>query len=338
MLKPFFFICAIGFSCVVCPEVRADYSRHPEAAAFIAKMVGEHKFDPAIVTAALAKAEKKQMIIDAISKPAEKTKPWYEYRKIFLDQARIDQGVEFWRNHKDELRAASKLYDVDTQIIVAILGVETRYGRNMGNYRVLDALTTLGFDYPPRSAFFREQLVQLFLLAREQKLDILQMKGSYAGAMGYGQFIPSSYRSFAVDGDKDGIADIWSNSSDAIFSVAKYFNAHGWQFHQPILALAKTSGPLEASLVNTGARPQQTLAEFAQKGVTLPGKINKKTPVVLLSYEQMLGPEYWLGFNNFYVITRYNRSPLYAMAVWQLSNEIVSAYKKSKHRKTIEKK
>jgi membrane-bound lytic murein transglycosylase B len=305
----------------------ADYSQHPEVPAFIERMVKEHGFDAKYLREQLAQAEKKQPILDAIARPAEKTKPWYEYRKIFLDQARIDQGVEFWRENAATLKDVSERYGVDQSIIVAIIGVETRYGRHMGSYRVIDALATLGFDYPPRATFFRGQLEQLFLLAREQKQDPLSLKGSYAGAMGFGQFIPSSYRHYARDHDGDGIADIWNNKQDAIASVANYFKAHGWQTGQPVFTRAKVTGKVDDGMVNSTVRPSLTVAQLGKKGIQPVSTVDAARPAALLSYEQEAGPEYWLGFNNFYVITRYNRSQLYAMAAWQLSEAIKEAKK-----------
>lgn len=304
----------------------ANYKSHPEASEFIDRMVKEHQFDRKHLETLLGKAEKKQAILEAIARPAEKTKPWFEYRRIFLDQDRIDQGVVFWRENSDTLKEVSETYGVEPAIIVAIIGVETRYGRQMGNYRVIDALTTLGFDYPPRATFFRGQLEQAFLLAREQKQDLLELKGSYAGAMGFGQFIPSSYRHYARDHDGDGFADIWTNRQDAIASVANYFKAHGWQTGHPVTQKASIKGTVDPALVNTAARPELTLKELQQKGVTLADAPAGDIPAVLLSYEQENGPEYWLGFNNFYVITRYNRSHMYARAVWELSQAITAAH------------
>lgn len=300
----------------------ADYQQHPEAQAFIESMVKEHGFKANDIKAVLAQAEKKQAILDAIARPAEKTKPWFEYRKIFLDNDRIQQGAAFWQENATTLADVSERYGVDESIIVAIIGVETRYGRHMGGYRVVDALATLGFDYPPRATFFRGQLEQLFLLAREQKQNPLDLKGSYAGAMGFGQFIPSSYRHFARDHDGDEVADIWANKQDAIASVANYFKAHGWQTGKPVFVRANVSGKVDDSMVNSTARPDATLAELSKKGIKPAVNVNGEHKAALLSYQQEQGPEYWLGFNNFYVITRYNRSQLYAMAVWQLSEAI----------------
>lgn len=313
-------LCLLGSAYAV-----ADYKQHPEARSFVERMVKEHGFKASDIEQVLAQAEKKQAILDAIARPAEKTKPWYEYRKIFLDDNRIQQGVEFWRENADTLADVSERYGVDESIIVAIIGVETRYGRHMGSYRVVDALATLGFDYPPRASFFRGQLEQFFLLVREQKQDPLELKGSYAGAMGFGQFIPSSYRHFARDHDGDGVADIWTNKRDAIASVANYFKAHGWQTGQPVFVRAKVSGKVDEGMINKTSRPDVTLAELRKKGITPAENIKGDSKAALLSFEQEQGPEYWLGFNNFYVITRYNRSQLYAMAVWELSEAIKNA-------------
>lgn len=303
----------------------ADYSDRAEVKEFINKMVEEHGFAAQDVRNALAQAEKKQKIIDAISRPAEKTKPWYEYRDIFMGQDRIDQGVQFWEENTETLEQAEKVYGVEPSVIVAIIGVETRYGRYKGSYRVIDALATLGFDYPPRAKFFLGQLEQLFLLAREQKQDPLTLTGSYAGAMGYGQFIPSSYRHYARDFDEDGFADIWNNRKDAIGSVANYFKAHGWQTGKPVVAPVTLTKPLPEKWINQSSRPDTSVQTWMERGVRSDEKIDAELDAVLLEYAQPEAKEYWLGFNNFYVITRYNRSHMYAMAVWQLSEAIAQA-------------
>lgn len=322
MMQRFWRSAVCGLFALGVGHAAADYQQHPEAQAFIERMVKEHGFKANDIKAVLAQAEKKQAILDAIARPAEKTKPWFEYRKIFLDNDRIQQGVAFWQENAATLADVSERYGVDESIIVAIIGVETRYGRHMGAYRVVDALATLGFDYPPRATFFRGQLEQLFLLAREQKQNPVDLKGSYAGAMGFGQFIPSSYRHFARDHDGDEVADIWANKQDAIASVANYFKAHGWQTGKPVFVRANVSGKVDDSMVNSTARPDATLAELSKKGIKPAVNVNGEHKAALLSYQQEEGPEYWLGFNNFYVITRYNRSQLYAMAVWQLSEAI----------------
>lgn len=315
-----------SFFVLATPVFAGDYSNHPEAEKFVKRMVEKHGFKKEEVQSVIDQAVKKQAILDAISRPAEKTKPWHEYRNIFLGEKRIQQGVEFWSENENVLNTAAEKYGVAPEIIVAIIGVETRYGRYMGSWRVLDALTTLGFDYPPRAKFFSSELEQAFLLAKEQKQDLTELTGSYAGAMGFGQFIPSSYRRYARDYDGDNIVDIWNNKSDAIVSVANYFKAHGWQTGEPVVQPVKLAKAVEQRYINTGDRPKEnTVKSFKKMGVQLSEKMDASEPAVLLEYEGLEGPEYWLGFNNFYVITRYNRSRMYALAVWQLSQAIVEA-------------
>jgi len=288
-------------------------------------MVTKHGFEEKAVRQLLASAERKQKILDAISRPAEKTKPWFEYRDIFVQPTRIEQGVAFWQDNAKTLAAVSQEYGVEPEIIVAIIGVETRYGRNMGSYRVIDALTTLGFDYPRRAKFFAGELEHFMLLSREQKQDPLVLKGSYAGAMGYGQFIPSSYRHYARDFDGDGFADIWSNQADAIASVANYFKAHGWHRGRPVMASVAVTDGADLSDLNNRGKPRTTLSQWRKSGVGVGQRYAANLPAVLLSYEGKAGTEYQLGFHNFYVITRYNRSHMYARAVYELSQAIVAA-------------
>jgi peptidoglycan lytic transglycosylase B len=304
-------------------SVSADYLQHLDAKAFTDRMVSEHSFDRAEVELLLTSATKQQSIIDAMTRPAEKVKPWKDYRKIFIQEKRIAQGVKFWQENRDALRRASKEYDVAPEVIVAIIGVETFYGRIKGSYRVIDALATLSFDYPKRSAFFTKQLEHFLLLSREQKQAPLSLKGSYAGAMGYGQFIPSSYRSYAVDFDGDGFADIWNNTTDAIGSVANYFSRHGWVLGGDVVFRARVAADHDDSVLNK-LKLAKTIDELAVMGFTLvdeslPGD-TKAIPVLLKGSN---GGEYWLGLNNFYVITRYNHSRLYAMAVHELSQLIL---------------
>jgi len=300
----------------------ADYLMHPDAKVFADRMVSGHGFDRAEVESLLKAATKQQSIIDAISRPAEKVKPWKDYRKIFNQEKRIDQGVQFWLENRETLKRASQEYNVAPEVIVAIIGVETFYGRIKGNYRVIDALATLSFDYPKRSAFFTKQLEHFLLLSREQKQAPLSLKGSYAGAMGYGQFIPSSYRSFAVDFDHDGFADIWNNTTDAIGSVANYFARHGWELDAQVISRARVTSDYDDSVLNK-LKLEKTIDELSVMGFTstepLPGEL-KAIPVRL---EGSRGAEFWLGLNNFYVITRYNHSRLYAMAVHNLSQKIL---------------
>ncbi|WP_075184971.1 lytic murein transglycosylase B [Teredinibacter haidensis] len=325
-------VVVISLVSAVSLPVSADYSTHPKAESFIHRMVNEHGFDAVEVKAWLAAAEKKQSILDAISRPAEKTKPWKDYRKIFLGQDRIDQGVQFWNDNRETLRRASEQLGVDEQVIVAIIGVETRYGRHTGKFRVIDALATLGFDYEPRAKFFGKELEHFLLLAREQKQDPLSLKGSYAGAMGYGQFIPSSYRSYAIDFDGDKVADIWNNPVDAIGSVANYFKVHRWEKGEIVFSRARIKSEYDKSVLNERVRPHYSLNDVADLGFTpINTQLSGAEKVVPLVYEGSHGKEFWLGFDNYYVITRYNRSQLYAMAVWQLSEELRYAYERQLH-------
>ncbi|MDB2387476.1 lytic murein transglycosylase B [Shewanella sp.] len=269
-----------------------------------------------------------QKIIDAMTQPWE-AKPWYQYYPIFLTDKRLQAGLTFWEKHAKAINKAAKMFNVDPQIIVAIIGIETFYGSYMGNYPVKDALYTLGFHYPPRANFFRKEFANLQTLVKEEKLDINQLKGSYAGAMGFGQFIPSSYRHYSVDFDEDGRRDLLNSPTDAIGSVANYFHQHGWQAGQPValkLNVTKSAQPTLAPWA--GEKMQHKVADILSPDLALAGSvdIDVSQPALLVKLEQADHNEYWLGLNNFYVITRYNRSPLYAMAVYQFSQELKKAY------------
>ncbi len=298
----------------------ADYADRPETAAVLDAAVAQG-VDREWGQALLAAAERKQSILDAIARPAEKTKPWYEYRQIFMTDKRINGGVAFAREHADSLAKVSADTGVPVSMIVAIIGVETFYGRITGSYRVVDALSTLAFDYPKRSPFFTSELEHFLVLAWESGKDPLALKGSYAGAMGFGQFMPSSYRSYAMDFDGDGVKDIWDNPDDAIYSVANYFRAHGWAPGEPVVVPAEAREP-EATLFEGGLKPQQTVGELVEAGLAPTESLFTDAKATPLRYEGQLGPEYWIGLNNFYVITRYNHSSMYALAAWQLSEAI----------------
>jgi len=290
--------------------------------AFTDKMVTEHGFERAEVTRILKQAKKRQDIIDKISRPAERTLNWGQYRKIFLTDKRTREGVEFWRRNEPALNRAGKKYGVPAQIIVSIIGIETFYGRITGRDRVLDALYTLGFYYPKRSKFFLGELENFLLLTREEQLDPAKPKGSYAGAMGLGQFMPSSYRAYAVDFDGDGKRDIWNNETDAIGSVANYFSRHGWRKGQPVTRQAAGVLPKHQKSVKAGMKPSISIDKLRSAGIDtgedLPGKMLSS----LIELETNAGKEYWLGLPNFYTITRYNHSNMYAMAAYQLSERI----------------
>jgi membrane-bound lytic murein transglycosylase B len=305
---------------------RSHYDNNQKARSFINEMVKQHGFDRAQLETLFSQAERREDILELMSKPAEKQLRWFEYRKLFLNRARIDGGVTYWKQHADILERARKEFGVDPEVIVAIIGVETRYGGNTGRHRVIDALSTLAFDYPPRSKFFTGELEQYLLLAREENIDLLETTGSYAGAMGYGQFIPSSYRHYAVDFSADGKRDLWNSPQDIIGSVANYFRRHGWQQGQPVATRAQVNGDDYQTVLKLGYKPNTVLDALRHDGITPVGDYPDDLVAALIKFDQEQGPEYWLGFNNFYTITRYNRSPLYAMAVYQLSEEIRAAY------------
>jgi membrane-bound lytic murein transglycosylase B len=314
---------------VAMSAAHADYSQHPQAAAFVDEMVQKYGFARADVETLLADAARQQTILDAISRPKEQAVPWKDYRKLFLTPDRIQQGALFWHDHAADLARVEKEMGVNPAVVVAIIGVETRFGRNTGSYRVLDALTTLAFDYPPRADFFRDQLVQFLLLCKERGLIADKQKGSYAGAMGYGQFMPSSYRNFAIDFDHDGRIDILTEPTDAIGSVANYLKAHGWVSGAPIAVRASVKEPLADGVLPGKPDPVTRLVDYRRQGVLpVPEKtqpaFSDSTPAALLLFEGEDGNEYWLGFNNFYAITRYNRSQMYALAVMQLSEAIAA--------------
>ena len=300
------------------------FTERKDVLAFIDEISRKHGFDQQKLTKLFSEVEFKQKIIDAISTPAE-SKPWHEYRPIFVTKTRISEGVAFWNKYHKERERAEQEYGVPPEIIVAIIGVETRYGQHKGGYRVMDSLSTLAFGYPQRANFFRSELEQYLLLAREENLDPLSIKGSYAGAMGKVQFISSSFRNFAVDFDGDGKRDLWNNTSDAIGSVANYFKRHKWQPGGKITTPAIVGSNQIKVLVEKGIKPHSTVAELRQRGVTPKTKLDPDEMGALIELENRAGMEYWLGLNNFYVITRYNHSPLYAMAVYQLGQAILKS-------------
>lgn len=297
-------------------------SEREDVKTFIQEMVDKHQFDVKKLTALFKDVVLKQKIVDAISRPAE-GKPWFQYRPIFVTKTRIKEGVKFWNENEAILKAAKEKYGVPPEIIVAIIGVETRYGRHKGGYRVMDSLSTLAFAYPKRGKFFRSELEHYLLLTREEKLNPMDVKGSYAGAMGKSQFISSSYRNYAVDFDGDGKRDLWNNNADAIGSVANYFKRHKWQTGKAVAAPAIVGSNHIQTLVKKGYKPHSTVTELRERGVTAKRKVDPDALGALIELKKRAGREYWLGLNNFYVITRYNHSPLYAMAVHQLGQEIL---------------
>lgn len=292
---------------------------------FIHEMSKRHGFNTDELNTIFQKVEFSDSVIAAISRPAESL-PWHKYRLIFLDPARIQLGVQFWKRNRESLQRAEAQFGVPAEVLVAIIGVETRYGRNMGTYTVINSLSTLAFDYPQRSSFFRSELEQYLLLTKEQGFDPMALRGSYAGAMGIPQFISSSYRNYAIDFDNDGVIDIWNSVDDAIGSVANYFKLHGWQRGKQVVQPATVKGDKYKILVSDDLKPANTAAELRRYNISSSTKLPPDSMVKLLVLEDRNSNEYWLGFENFYVITRYNNSALYAMAVYQLADEIKSGY------------
>ena len=298
----------------------------PKVVAFIDKMVSDHEFDRDALRDVLSQAEIKPSIIRKISSPAERTLTWAEYRKIFITKERVDAGVTFWRENREMLERVSEESGVSIEMIVGIIGVETYFGRITGSDRVLDALATLAFEYPKRARFFSNELVQFLILTREEELDATAPTGSYAGAMGRPQFMPSSFRAYAVDATGDGKRDIWNDWADVSGSVANYFLEHGWRSGEEVTARATLSGQW------TGPAPEprntlkaaDTVESLSKKGVVFATDLCADSKGELLTYEGSDGLEHWVGFHNFFVITKYNRSVKYALAAHQLGQEIAS--------------
>ncbi len=316
------------------PARSSTYAQRADVAAFVDEMVAQHGFDRAALRQLLAQAKFQPQIVAAMDRPVVAPPKWYDYAPQFLAAARVDEGVAFWDANADVLARAEAQYGVPAAIVVAIVGVETFYGRHVGRHRVLDALATLAFDYPRRAAFFRGELVQFLLLARELGVSPLALSGSFAGAMGLPQFMPGSYRSFAVDFDADGRIDLWKSASDAIGSVAHYLARHDWQRGQPVLLPARLDPAREAMLLRRldgGLSERRSLDAWAGDGVEAvdaPADLAAE-PVGLLLLEERSGDReanrYQIACHNFYVITRYNRSRLYATAVRELAEAIAGA-------------
>lgn len=301
------------------PALALDSNR-VDVREFIEEMTRDYGFDRDQLTQLLAQTETKQAILDAISRPAERVVPWYEYRQQFLTDTRIRQGSSFWRAHAKQLAAIGD--DDIAQTVTGILGVETSYGRITGRYRVIDSLTTLAFDYPPRADFFRKELQQFLILAREEAVDPKTALGSYAGAMGSPQFVSSSYRNFAVDADGDGRRDLWSSWADVIGSVANYLRMHGWRGGEPVLAEATLASPDLAAFDTSTIALNESVQSLRDKGVRFETTLPADAPAMLIVVQGKEGPLYRVGFNNFYAITRYNRSNMYAMAVHELGQAV----------------
>jgi membrane-bound lytic murein transglycosylase B len=305
-------------------EIAIAAQPRPEIEIFISEMVERHGFKQTELESIFGIAQFQPAIINAISQPAT-SRPWYEYRPLFINSRRIAGGVAFWNSHAATLERARKEFGIPEEIITAVIGVETTYGVQTGRHRVLDALTTLAFDYPKRAKFFRDELEQYLLLGREQDADVVNIKGSYAGAIGIPQFMPSSYRRYALDFDGDGKADLSGSAADAIGSVANYLKSFGWETERAIVLPALVNGENYREALFAGRKPTYTVEEIRKLGVIPRVDISGDSQVTLIELANNGGNEYWLGFNNFFVITRYNRSVHYAMSVLQLAEEIRAA-------------
>ena len=284
-------------------------------------MVEKHQFDDAELKQLFQSVEIKEKIIKTMERPAEGL-PWYKYRKIFMTDKRIKGGVKFWQENEVALSEVEAETGVPAEIIVAIIGVETQYGENTGHHRVIDALSTLGFAYPKRSKFFLGELESFLILCREEKMNPLDPTGSYAGAMGIPQFMPSSYRAYAADFENDKKRDIWNNPADAIASVANYFIKHHWLKGGAVAFPVTTEGDAYQQALTKGLKPDLKWNELQALSVNSQQTLKQDESVKLLAYQQEEASDLWIGLHNFYVITRYNHSPLYAMAVYQLSTAI----------------
>jgi membrane-bound lytic murein transglycosylase B len=320
-------ILALGAAPPANAQSAAAEAKKIEIETFISRMSEAHGFDASQIRSIFAQLKPHEGIIKAFNAPST-ARPWHEFRSIFLTPTRIEGGVAFWREHADLLARAKEVYGVPEEIIVSIIGVETIYGRRLGSHRVIDALYTLGFEVPRRAQFFRGELEQFFLLARENGLDVNEVKGSFAGAMGMPQFIPSSYRNYAVDFSGNGRVDLWNDVADVIGSVANYLHRFGWNKGEPITVPARLNGTQAQAVLELGLKPQLTLADMRSKGVEAVEELPANMPAGLFSLENTQGEEHWISLNNFYVITRYNRSKNYAMAVHQLALEIAQSHAK----------
>ncbi len=311
------------------PSISADEQK------FVDKMVEKYQLDAVKMTQWIAMAEKKQSIIDAMNRPAEGVLSWKKYSKIFLTERRLKEGLEFWKKYQKDIERAEKKYGVPSEIIVSIIGVETSYGRIKGSYRVLDALYTLGFHYPKRAKFFKSELGHFFRLTEQQGWQPETRIGSYAGAMGYGQFMPSSYISYAVDFDNDGNTDLINNPVDAIGSVANYFKRHGWKKDQEVVVRARLTKWQAAKLSGKSTKTKQLFSDLKNNGVVTSTPIDDDTKVSLMTFDQESKKEYYVGLHNFYVISRYNNSRMYSLAAYQLSQQLKKSFKAKTETNTV---
>lgn len=315
-------LAGIALFVATCSNVFAVDIEQSNIDEFIDEMVREHDYDRNALESILTEAEFKEKIVEQISTPAERTLTWADYRPIFMTAERVAAGTEFWRENRAALEKVSADTGVPIEIIVGIIGVETYYGRITGGHRVLDALTTLAFFYPPRQKFFRNELKEFLLLVREEDMQATDAFGSYAGAMGRPQFMPSSYRAYAVDSTGDNKRDIWNNWTDVAGSIANYFVAHKWRTGEAVTTQATLGDRYSGTPPKNQLSADGTVASLSEEGILFVTSEPNDSAAQLLTLEGEDGNEYWIGFHNFFVITRYNHSVMYALAVHQLGQEI----------------
>ncbi|RUR11732.1 lytic murein transglycosylase B [Legionella septentrionalis] len=312
------------FFLMCCSIAHADESllKRKDVQRFVSDMVRHHGFDKRQLLAILREAQYQPQIIESMNKPFEK-KTWDVYKALFLTEERVQKGIEFWRMNQAALEKAQKRFGVPAHIIVAIIGVETLYGERQGNYRVLDALSTLAFYYPKRAEFFTKELKEYLLLCREQRVSVTEYKGSYAGAIGKPQFMPSSYRFYAVDFTGNGKRDLVNDDRDVIGSVANYFHKHGWIMNEGVAEPAIVNGSSYKQIQSNARKAEYDYSRIVAAGITpVVQAANHPHKVGLIELTTPEGQEFWLAYPNFYVITRYNTSPQYALVVYLLSQQL----------------
>jgi len=292
----------------------------PEVRKFIGHMARTHGFDARALRTLFAGAQPNRDVLRAIAAPVT-SRPWYQFKPLCVDDMQVTEGVQFWHDNAALLERARHDFGVPEDIVIAVIAIESRFGRYAGGYRVIDSLYTLAFVWPNRTAYFRGELEQFLVLTREQGWDAGSVQGSFAGALGWPQFMPSSYRRFALDYSGDGRVDLWNDVADIVGSVANYLQQFGWRDGQPIATRAQLDGVDPKALLQIGLK-QQLLSEWQQRGVTSAEDMGQALPASLFALELADGPEYWLGFDNFHALLRYNPSRNYAMAVHQLAQEI----------------
>jgi len=304
----------------------AGYAEREEVQAFIAEMQTRHGLDGASLTRLFAQTEPIPFVLKAIAPPADpRVKSWRTYRQRFIEPKRLKAGLAFWRTHQTTLAKAEALSDIPAEFIVAIIGIETIYGKHLGRFDTFSALTTLAFDYPPRADLFRRELEALLLLARDEQRSPMDYRGSYAGAIGLPQFLPSSIRAYAVDFDGSGQIDLTGSPTDAIGSVANFLKLHGWESGGPVAIKVGAGGTAHEQLIAEGIKPVRRPAEMSDFGVVVPAEAPDAPAALIDLVTPDADTEYWLGYQNFFVITRYNRSSFYAMAVYQFAQALKAA-------------